>query len=268
MKIGVIDCEATGLDTEYDRVLSLSIVAKSIWSIEEYSKRFEKTVRLINGKQSASFFFNPEMEIKVESTAIHGITNEQAKQWTTFAKQAQDVHRLLGAYDALAGFNLIRFDIPILMAEFARCGLSFPKEGQKIIDCSIILRKYEPRDLASVYKYYTGETLENAHTSEADALATAIILEDQIIKYQGEPEEFARISVEGLIDFAGKFKLKDGVPVFGFSKHKDDPVSENLGMLSWMEGKDFSEDTMKWARIFRETKGHMPEAELFAKGES
>ena len=51
------------------------------------------------------------------------------------------------ATQTLAGYNSNRFDIPLLMEEFARVGLEFDVSRRKTIDIQRIFYKMEPRNL-------------------------------------------------------------------------------------------------------------------------
>ena len=83
----------------------------------------------------------------------------------------------------LGGFNSNRFDIPLLAEELLRVGFDFDLSKHKPIDVQTIFHKMEPRNLSAAYQFYCGKSLENAHSAEADTLATFEILDAQVGKY-------------------------------------------------------------------------------------
>ena len=44
----------------------------------------------------------------------------------------------------------------------------------------------EKRNLSAAYKFYCNKNLENAHSAEADTIATYEILKSQVERYNGE----------------------------------------------------------------------------------
>ena len=83
----------------------------------------------------------------------------------------------------LAGFNSDRFDIPLLAEEMLRAGVDFDMKNRVSVDIQTIFHKMEERTLSAGYKFYCGESLENAHSAEADTMATYEILKAQLDKY-------------------------------------------------------------------------------------
>src|SRR3546814_13867121 len=69
------------------------------------------------------------MPIPLSSSLIHGIYDEDVKEEQTFRQHAQNLSQFLEGSD-LAGYNCIKFDIPVLMEEFLRVGIEFDFEGR------------------------------------------------------------------------------------------------------------------------------------------
>jgi DNA polymerase-3 subunit epsilon len=198
--------------------------------------------------------FYPEMPIPPSATEIHGITDDMVKNEPTFREKAKEVAAFFSGSD-LAGYNIAKFDIPLLVEEFLRAGLDEnPFEKVKVIDSLSIYFKKEPRNLAAALKFYANEEIINAHSAEADVEATIKVLNGQLEKYSDlnpTAESLHEFSVQenDYLDYDRKFSRdKKGEIVFMFGKNKGLPVAENLGMVKWMLDKDFSEHTKFVAR--------------------
>ncbi len=227
------DLETTGLDIEQDRIVEISCVKTDV------EGRREVWTRRVN----------PQRPISPEATRVHGIRDEDVANAPTFEMLAEPLRRFLAGCD-LSGFNVERFDLPLLAKEFERVGLRFPEEGTRIIDSWRIFLKKEPRDLSAAYRLYCGKELERAHSAEADAVAAADVLLAQVEKYSDLPEtvdaldEFCHPVEPHWIDPDGKIVWSNDVPVLSFGKHKGKPLQElaanHPDYLQWICGKDFS----------------------------
>ena len=112
----------------------------------------------------------------------------------------------------------------------------------------------EQRTLSAAYKFYCGKSLENAHSSKADTLATFEVLESQIQKYpdlQNDIKFLSEFSTRGKnVDLAGFIKYnEDDIPCFSFGKHKGKTVDYILknepGYFGWLLNADFPMYTKK-----------------------
>ena len=112
----------------------------------------------------------------------------------------------------------------------------------------------EQRTLSAAYQFYCGKSLENAHSSKADTLATFEVLESQIEKYddlQSDVNFLSDFSKRGKnVDLAGFIKYnEDDIPCFSFGKHRGktvDYVLENeSGYFGWLLNADFPMYTKK-----------------------
>ena len=140
-----VDLETTGLNPSYDRIVEITVIKVHPDGSEE-----QRTVRI-----------NPEMPIPAGATSVHGITDEDVVNQPPFSRYAKNLLAFLDGSD-LAGFNAIRFDLPMLRAEFARVGVRFDLEGRNVVDPMAIFHQMEPRDLAAAYKRYYGEYLRDS----------------------------------------------------------------------------------------------------------
>ena len=165
--IAFFDLETTGVNVSTDRIVEISIV--------RVSPPDEKV-------EVKTFRVNPGMPIPDQSSAIHGIYDKDVADKPPFAEIAQQVAQFMKDCD-LGGFNSIRFDIPLLIEEFFRAGIEFDISKRKLIDSQRIFHLMEPRTLGAAYKFYCNKELENAHSAEADTLATYHILKAQIARY-------------------------------------------------------------------------------------
>lgn len=240
--LAVIDLETTGTNVASDRIIEIAII-----------KVFpDKTT------QSKVKRINPGMPIPAGSTAIHGIKDEDVKDAPTFKQAAHELKQFMDNCD-LAGYNSNRFDIPLLVEEFLRAEIEFDVSKRKFVDVQRIFHLMEKRTLGAAYKFYCDKQLENAHSAEADALATYEILEAQLGRYEQLQEDIDSLSdftkEEDYIDFARRLVMQGGNEVFNFGKYKGRSVREVLKAepqyYDWMMKADFPLNTkQKLSEIF------------------
>lgn len=231
------DLETTGTDICKDRIVEISIV-----------KIFPN-----GNRESKTWLVNPEQPIPANVAAIHGITNEKVAHEPTFNELAPAVYQMIKDSD-LAGYNSDRFDIPLLAEEMLRAGLDFDMKTRVSVDVQTIFHKKEERTLSAALKFYCGKTLENAHSAEADAVATYEILKAQLDRYPDLQNDMKALSEytcrKRVADFAGfiAFDNKDR-EIFTFGKHKGalvETVFENEpGYFGWIQNADFPLYTKK-----------------------
>lgn len=229
------DLETTGTNVTHDRIVELSYIKVMPDGTEE-----KKSRRI-----------NPEMPIPPESTAVHHITDEDVKDCPTFRQVSKALLQIFDGCD-IAGYNSNKFDVPVLMEEFARCGLNFEIAGRRFIDVQNIFHKMEQRTLVAAYKFYCGADLENAHSALADTQATYEVLLGQLDRYSTLKNDvgfLAEFSASGRnVDLAGRIVLNDkDQPIFNFGKHKGKTVAEVLrrepSFYDWMMQGDFPKNT-------------------------
>ena len=230
------DLETTGISITKDRIVEVSFL-----KIYPNGKEEIKSRRI-----------NPEIPIPPEATQVHGITDEDVKDCLTFKQVAKSLAQYLDGCD-LAGFNSSRFDVPVLAEEFLRAGVDFDVKNRRFIDVQIIFHRKEPRTLEAAYRFYCDKDLENAHSAEADTLATYEVLKSQLERYPDLVNDVEALSNEfssfkDNVDFAGRIVLNDkGVEVFNFGKHKGKSVAEVLkkepSYYAWMMDGDFPLNT-------------------------
>lgn len=247
--LAFFDLETTGTNTVHDRIVELSVI-KMLPSGEKVTK----TTRI-----------NPTIPIPLESSLIHGIYDDDVKDAPTFKQISKSLAKFLEGAD-LCGFNLLKFDVPVLVEEFLRCDIEFDTSNRKIVDAQKIFHLMEKRNLSSAYQFYCNKFLDGAHSAEADTLATMEVLHAQVEKYLGQKvmdnlgKEIGMIDNDiailhaltssNLVDLAGRMVYNnDGIEVFNFGKHRNKSVEEVLknepSYYEWMMNGDFPLDTKK-----------------------
>ncbi|MDE6444345.1 MAG: 3'-5' exonuclease [Muribaculaceae bacterium] len=229
------DLETTGTNITHDRIVELSYIKVYPDGSDE-----RKTRRL-----------NPEMPIPAESTAIHHITDADVANEPTFRQIAKSLLEIFEGCD-IAGYNSNKFDVPVLMEEFGRCGINFDITGRRFIDVQNIFHKKEQRTLIAAYKFYCGGDLTDAHSALADTEATYEVLLGQLDMYddlENDVEYLAKFSSVGRnVDLAARIVLNDkDEPVFNFGKHKGKTVKDVLrrepSFYDWIMQGDFPKNT-------------------------
>jgi DNA polymerase-3 subunit epsilon len=245
----IFDLETTGTNITQDRIVEIAVV-KMMPNGETLRK---------------ADVLNPTVPISAESSAIHGITEEDVKGKPTFKEVARDYIRFFEGAD-LAGFSVLKFDIPMLVEEFLRAGVEFDYSRKKIVDAQKIFHLMEKRTLSAAYRFYLNKEMQDSHTAEADTEATMEVLIAQVGKYEGQEvvdglnnkigmienniETLSKLTSSGMVDLACRMMLNGkGEEVFNFGKHKNKLVSsvfkEEPSYYEWMMNGDFPMDTKR-----------------------
>ena len=231
------DIESTGLSITRDRMVEVAFLKVQPDGNTDFKR----------------YLMNPGIPIPAEVSAIHGITDEDVRFAPKFEQVAGEMYEFLQNTD-LAGFNALRFDIPMLAEEFFRVGLDLEVERRQTVDVQLIFHKMEERNLSAAYRFYCQKELENAHSAEADIRATWEVFQAQTQRYNFLPE-----TVQGIAEFTGNhlrvdmegklIKGEDGSVKFNFGKHKGRNVAEVFRLepsyYSWMMDGDFPAYTKK-----------------------
>lgn len=234
--LAVFDIESTGTNPRADRIIELAII-----------KIMPK-----GNKEVHTFRCNPGIPIPREATAIHGITDADVANEPLFKAIAPEIYRLLENCD-LGGYNIIRFDVPMLIEEFLRSSITFNLEGRRLIDAQRIFHKREPRDLKAALAFYCDELFLEGHHAEADAQATVRVLEGQFERYSDLPhnlddlDKYCELRDPSWVDRDGKLRWTGGEITINFGKKKGEKVADlarrDPGYLKWILKGDFSSDT-------------------------
>lgn len=248
--IAFFDLETTGTNVGTDRIVEISVL------------------KLLpdNTKESYTKRVNPTIPISEESTSIHGISDADVADAPTFEQIAPELKNFLKGCD-LSGYNCLKFDVPLLVEEFLRVGIDFDITNRRIIDVQNIFHKMEQRTLHAAYQFYCNKDLTDAHSAEADTLATYEVLKAQLEKYEetpftdkeGNTSYPVKNDVEQLHKFSHYHKNADlvgqiiydeqGKEMFNFGKHKgkrvEDIFRKNPSYYDWMMNADFPRSTKK-----------------------
>ena len=228
-----LDLETTGTDPATSRVVEVGIV-----------KRLPD-----GGDHVISWRINPSVPIPPDASAIHGVTDADVAPCPPFAEVADDIAATLAGCD-LVVFNGRAFDLPLLRAEFARCGVAWPCDDANVIDAFVIYREHERRDLPAAVRHYLGREHVGAHGAVADARATLDVAFAQVARYP----DLAGLDVAALDAASGgrqptwattDGKVRwgdDGRAVWGFGKLTGKPVASDRGFASWVLRNDFAAD--------------------------
>jgi len=231
------DLETTGTNIVSDRIVEIA-----------YLKIFPN-----GNEESKRYLVNPEMPIPQEVTAIHGISDEDVKNEPVFKELAKIIAKDIEGCD-LAGYNSVRFDLPLLAEEFLRANVDIDLAKRKMIDVQVIFHKMEQRTLSAAYKFYCNSELTNAHTAEADTRATYEVLKAQLDRYDNLKNDVAFLADFSAqhknADLAGRIIFNDkNEEVFNFGKYKgrrvEDVLNEDMGYYGWIMNGDFSLYTKK-----------------------
>ena len=231
----VFDIESTGVSPRKDRIIELAAVKVGVDGTET----------------ERCWLLNPTIHIPEETTAIHGISDEDVKNCPTFAERAKEIFDFFEGCD-LSGFNSDRFDVLCLEEEFARCAMNFKPGLRKHVDVMRVYHRKEPRDLSAAVRFYLGRDHEGAHGAGADAAATLEVLKQQLVKYADLPRTIDELD-ELLVphdplnaDRSGCFRWKDGAWTVNFGKKRGEPLKRIMlnepNFLKWMMKGDFDTD--------------------------
>ena len=231
------DLETTGTSVISDRIVQISYI-KVMPNGEEIER---------------NYYVNPEMHIPEEASAIHHIYDEDVADKPTFKKLAQTLANDFVGCD-FGGFNSNRFDVPLLVEEMLRAGVSFDISKCRFVDVQNIFHKKEQRTLSAAYQFYCHKNLDDAHSADADTRATYEVLKAQLDKYpdlENDVEFLHKYSqMNRNIDPMGCFVYNDkNVACFNFGKHKGkgilDVLRDDPSYYSWMISGQFTLSTKK-----------------------
>lgn len=256
------DVETTGLNVIRDRIIQIALI------------KLRK-----NGQppEELSMLINPGIPISEESMMIHGITPKDLANKPTFAQVAQKIWDFIGNAD-LGGYNSNRFDVPMLMEEFARVGMELDISKRRLIDAQRIFYKMEPRTLKAAYRLYCQKELADAHDALADVRATVEVFKGQIRTYEGKDlldEEGNLVPAPikndiqaihaftndlNFVDATQKLRVQpDGTVVFNFGKYAGEAVKTVLTRerhyAAWILDKEFSSQVKQYIKqVLKELK--------------
>lgn len=230
----IFDLETTGLNITRDYIVEIGYI-----KVEPNGNEESKAMRI-----------NPGHHIPAESTAVHGITDEDVKDCPSFKQVAQQLADSFAGCD-FAGFNSNHFDVPMLSEEMLRAGVDYDFSRARFVDVQNIFYKEEPRTLVAAYKFYCDKEYD-PHAALSDTEATYEVLKAQLDRYPDLKNDVAFLSEFSSqnknVDLAGRIIYNEKKePCFNFGKYKGQPVAEVLkkdtGYYSWICQSDFPLNT-------------------------
>lgn len=237
-----LDTETTGTDPINDRIIEISII------------RIMPPPGEIEGPRT--WRINPGVKIPLEATEVHGISDADVADQPSFADVAAVLSELFRDAD-VAGFNVARFDMRVLQAEYARIAKPLDLSGMRVVDAQVIYHQKEPRNLAAALQFYRQKELEGAHGAQADAIAAMEVFAGQLARYEDLTTDINALHMlstatnHSFVDSGRRFAWRNNEPVFNFGKLKGKSLrwaaSEptERAYLRWMLQGNFEEDTKK-----------------------
>ena len=252
------DIESTGLNIPNDSIIELSFV-----KILPGGEQRIKTWKI----KPWDYLKQCQRPIDPQASKVNGVTDDMLVDCPTFYEVADEVASWLENSD-LAGFNSAKFDLPMLAEEFERAKLAgkdlkVDLHAPKMVDVQNIYHAMEPRNLRAAYRFYCGgEDFDNAHTAEADTIATYEVLKGQLDRYpdvlKNDVASLASYVTRKAVDFAGMIVVGEGgEPTVNFGKHKGKTVREvfntDRSYFRWIQEGAFTLDTKhQFARLEEE----------------
>lgn len=221
--LAFFDLETTGLAIGEDRIVEMALI-----KLLPSGDVLERVRR-----------FNPEMPIPAEASAVHGIYDEDVADEEPFGRRARALADLLADCD-LAGFNVRRFDVPFLIAEFRRVGVKFAVGDRRVIDMQTIFHREEPRDLTAAARFYLEREHAEAHTALGDIRTSAAVLSAQLVRYEHLPRDLDELNAycEEAAPLNRWLRETEAGLIFRRGKHRglllDDVARQHPDYLEWM----------------------------------
>lgn len=236
----IFDIESTGTNVVTDRIIELAVIKLELDGTE--------TVR--------EWLLNPGIPIPEESIAVHGITDSIVSGCPTFKDKAEEIKWFFGDSD-IGGYNVIRFDLEMLAAEFKRIEIHFDIDSRRVLDAQRIFHMREPRDLSAALKFYCGRKHDNAHGALPDTRATLDVLIGQLEYYKDLPRDIDELDKiinprdPFNVDRSGRLRWVDGEVTINFGKKKGQTLKELVrddpNFVRWIVKNNFPLDTRQIA---------------------
>ena len=244
------DLETTGVNVGSDHIVEICL----------YKVNPDQSTQLLTHRVRPVNNDGKTLHIPESSTEIHGITDADVADKPSFRELAPEIAAFIGEAD-LAGYNSNKFDVPLLVEEFLRAGQPFSLKNRRLVDVQNIFHKMEQRTLKAAYRFYCNKNLDNAHSADADTIATYEVLKAQLDRYQGadytapdgtisQPvvNDIERLSIfstnNPCADLVGHIGYnKQHQEIFNFGKHKGETLEHIFHIepayYDWMMKADF-----------------------------
>ena len=244
------DLETTGVNVGTDHIVEICL----------YKVNPDQSTQLLVHRVRPVDNSGKTLHIPEFTTAIHGISDSDVADKPAFRDLASEIAAFIGDAD-LAGYNSNKFDVPLLVEEFLRAGQPFDLKCRRLVDVQNIFHKMEQRTLKAAYQFYCGKNLENAHSADADTIATYEVLKSQLDMYDDLKNDVDALSAVGgrprVVDYAGRLFYNDAQEaVISFGKHKGKTAREvylnEPSYFSWIMNGEFTLDTKRQFALLKE----------------
>ncbi len=229
-----LDLETTGTAPDADRIVQIA-----------YSQ-----IDVTGAISRHSQLVNPGVPIPPSATEIHHITDADVAEAPRFAQIASAVIARLAAAQVVSGFNVTRFDLPMIAAECTRAGMPFDPEDLTVIDAQGIFHRKEPRSLEAAMLLYCESSHDGAHDAQADVDASVRVLAAQLEHYSdlpttvGELAEYSANRSPDALDHDGKIIWRNGAARLTFGKWSGVALDQvDRDYFSWMLRQTFGRST-------------------------
>lgn len=184
---------------------------------------------------------NPCIPIEERAIEVHGITDEMVSKEQPIESIAEEILEFLSGEDTvLSGYNIRRFDIPVLRRELKRVSHELPI--YPIIDVFELNKKLNPYSLERCYKLYTNKSMdpEKAHNALYDVDCTIAALAGMVKKHKLQDENLIKYAEPEEMPVCGSswVVFKDMDIVFSKGKFRHEPiwriVFSNPGYFNWI----------------------------------
>jgi DNA polymerase-3 subunit epsilon len=235
----IFDCETTGPNPSTDRIVELGFV------------------QLRPGKELLewSSLINPGIPIPKAATfgegnyPGHGITDDMVTScricrlpregtdrhihlgpenechefapWPRFTDIAENLLRGFTGTD-FGGYNVKRFDLPLMVAEFSRAGHVWGYDGAKVLDGFRLWQIGEKRTLSDASERFLKRKHDGSHRVLADVHTSLNVITEQLGLFRTLPRDLAKLHdlqwpVDvNAIDPDGRIVWKNGIAVMNF----------------------------------------------------
>lgn len=229
------DLETTGIDPKTARIVEIGVTQ----------------LRPDGEHVNYHTLVNPGVLIPAGATAKHGITDEMVVGKPRFEDLAPKLSRAFSNCD-FGGFNLKRYDIEVMAAEFRRARIEWSADDACVLDGHRLWQILFPRTLTDAVREFLGREPSEAHRATGDATDALEVVSAMLEKFpEALPRDLKALhelqfpSNPNAIDKQGKVAWNEaGDAVLTFGKHKDVPLAKvPRSYLDWLLSTDMAFDT-------------------------
>jgi DNA polymerase-3 subunit epsilon len=259
----IFDTETTGPNPREDRIVEIGFVQiKPDGSLKEWQSFLNPGIPIpreaTHGNGTDDYPGHGITDVMVQSCRTCGMYKDHEQHlagcpdnyvphdflpWPMFRDLADNF--LLGFSNTdFGGFNIKRFDLPLMQAEFARNGKVWEYHEAAVLDGFRLWQLGQKRTLGDAVKMFLARHHEGAHRAIDDVRATVDVLVAQLQMFTALPRNLKALDEKcwpknpNAIDPDGKIIWKDGEAVMNFgSKWRGKPLKMMArNDLQWIAG--------------------------------